>query len=335
MSFQVSIAMVLIAGILQGTFVLPMTLTKNWRWEHTWAMFSLFGMLLFNWILAIVTIPQTLAIYRAVSFPQIGALILFGAGWGIGAVLFGIGMDKLGMALGYPVIMGLIASLGALIPLAVLFPGSMIRARGATIIAGTLVTILGIALCSYGASRKSSFLPTKSASDTLRIGLVVAIFAGVLSCLPNVGMALARPIIHAAELQGVPHSQSANSVWVVLFTVGFAVNGLYCGYRLCTGHSWRQYFGPRSTTNFLLCAAMGLMWIGSFYFYGIGAAGLGRWGAIIGWPVFISSSIVVGNLWGLGRGEWRGASPQSKSFLASGLVVLLFAIATVAWSNAI
>ena len=84
MSFHVSLGLVLIAGFLQGTFVLPMTLTKGWRWEHTWAVFSLLGMLLFNWFFTLLTIPQVFSIYRVVPFTQILALTLFGISWGAG-----------------------------------------------------------------------------------------------------------------------------------------------------------------------------------------------------------------------------------------------------------
>ena len=71
---------------------------------------------------------------------------------------------------------------------------------------------------------------------------------------------------------------------------------------------------------------MALMWIGSFYLYGAGAAKLGRWGAIAGWPLFISLSIVVGNLWGLWRGEWQGAPALSRRLLNQGLLVLIVAV---------
>ena len=123
-------SLVLIAGIFQGTFVLPMTLTKKWEWEHTWATFSLLGMLVFNWILTLIFIPDIFAIYSSIPSRDIYMLILFGAGWGIGAILFGLGMDKLGMALGYPIIMGLIASLGALIPLMIFHPETMFMTDG-------------------------------------------------------------------------------------------------------------------------------------------------------------------------------------------------------------
>ena len=39
------LAIVLFAGILQGTFILPMNYTRDWKWEHNWFVFSLLGML--------------------------------------------------------------------------------------------------------------------------------------------------------------------------------------------------------------------------------------------------------------------------------------------------
>ena len=62
-----------------------------------------------------------------------------------------------------------------------------------------------------------------------------------------------------------------------------------------------QYWNRETARNLGLSALMALMWIGSFYLYGAGAARLGRWGVVVGWPLFISISIVTGNLWGCAR----------------------------------
>jgi len=82
-----------------------------------------------------------------------------------------------------------------------------------------------------------------------------------------------------------------------------------------------------------LSALMALVWIGSFYLYGAGAARLGRWGVVAGWPLFITLSIVTGYLWGLWRGEWRDAPPSARRLLNRGLLVLIIAVIAVALSN--
>jgi L-rhamnose-H+ transport protein len=75
------------------------------------------------------------------------------------------------------------------------------------------------------------------------------------------------------------------------------------------------------------------MWIGSFYLYGIGSTMVGDYGLIIGWPLLITVSIVVGNLWGLYRGEWNGATKKSKNLLNLGLLILIASIVFTAMSN--
>ena len=335
MSLLIGFVLVLLAALLQGTFVLPMTLVRQWSWEHTWATFSLLGMLIFNWIITLLLVPNIFAVYSTSPARDLEVLALFGLGWGVGAILFGLGMDRLGMALGYPVIMGLIASLGALIPLLLFFPHSLLTTKGLVLLAGTALVIFGIVLCSIGGSGRtlSEGKSTATHSGAFKIGLAIAILAGILSCLPNVGMAFGGNVINAAVRLGVSPASSGNTVWALLFTLGFVANLSYCLYLMISKRTVGQYWNRETPRNLALSAAMALMWIGSFYLYGAGAAKLGRWGAVVGWPLFISLSIVVGNLWGLWRGEWQDAPVVARRRLNQGLLVLIVAVITVAISN--
>jgi len=330
-------ALVLLAALLQGTFVLPMTLVRQWSWEHTWVTFSLMGMLVFNWIITLVFVPNIFAAYGASPGRDLAVLALFGLGWGVGAVLFGLGMDRLGMALGYPIIMGLIASLGALIPLLVFFPQTLFTTKGMVLLAGTALVILGIMLCSIGGSRRapSGEKSMASHSSGFKVGLAIAIFAGILSCLPNVGIAFGGNVIRSAETLGVSQASAGNTVWALLFTLGFVANLAYCVYLMISKKTVGAYCNRETPRNLGLTALMALMWIGSFYLYGAGAARLGRWGAVVGWPLFISLSIVMGNIWGLWRGEWRDAPAFARRSLNRGLVILIVAVITVALSNSV
>ena len=91
MSLLAGFLLVLLAGLLQGTFVLPMTLVRRWSWEHTWATFSLLGMFVFNWIITFTLIPQIGPIYSLSPPRALFILAAFGAGWGVGAISMAIG----------------------------------------------------------------------------------------------------------------------------------------------------------------------------------------------------------------------------------------------------
>ena len=333
----IAFGLVLIAGFFQGTFVLPMTLTKKWEWEHTWATFSLLGMLVFNWILALIFIPDIFSVYNSVPSWDIIILILFGAGWGIGAVLFGLGMEKLGMALGYPIIMGLIASLGALIPLIIFFPETIFETKGLVLLAGTTLTVIGIVYCSKAGARKNPADDNQGEvkKGAFAVGLSIAIFAGILSCFPNVGIAFGTNMVKAAIDLGTPEFMAGNAVFALFFTVGFIVNFIFCLYLMIKRNNINNYFNPETGKNFGLGVLMALMWIGSFYLYGTSASMLGKWGVVVGWPLFISLSIVIGNLWGLWKGEWKEAPQNARSLLNKGLFVLIIAVVIVAVSNSL
>ncbi len=334
---SIGLVLVLAAGILQGSFMLPMTLVRGWAWEHGWALFSLLGMLLFNWAIAALAVPGLAGAYRATPAADLGTLALFGLLWGAGAILFGLGMDRLGMAVGYPIIMGLILSLGALVPLLIEEPARLISGKGLLLLGGAAVTIAGIVLCSMAAAAKGGgpgAEPGGKAKAGLGAGLTIAVLAGVFSCLPNVGMNHAARLKAAAVELGASEGMAANAAWALLFTAGFAVNFAYClGLALRRGNAREVSRGFARNLGWI--ALMAALWIGSFYLYGLGAARLGRWGGIIGWPLFISLAILVGNVWGLWRGEWRGASPRARAGLNLGLVVLLGAVAVFGVASAI
>ena len=324
---------VLVAGVLQGIFLLPMDRVRGWRWEETWLTFSFFGMLAFNWLFALATIPGIFDIYRATPVNDLARLLLFGLGWGAGAVLFGLGMARLGLALGYPIIMGLIASLGALVPLLLFFPQAIFSAKGWLIGGGTLVVLAGIVLCSRAAEQKAGPAATEQAG--LTAGLVIAIAAGALSSLPNIGMAFATPMIAIAQTRGASANLAGNAVWALFFTAGFAVNAGYCLYRIFRPRPQAVAADRSPASNVVFGALMGLLWIGSFYSYGAGAARLGPLGPVVGWPLFITVSICVGNLVGLMRGEWRGAPAAARKGLTGGLLTLIVAVILIAASSAL
>jgi len=323
---------VLLAGVSQGSFYLPATYTKKWEWEHSWFVFAVTGMLIINWIITLILIPDIFKVFQAVTMRDILIILLFGAGWGAGAIGTGLAMDRLGMALAYPITLGLVACLGALIPLVIFFPATLLTMKGLVLIGGTALVVVGIIMISIAGSRKQ---PSGSSAikGSFAAGLAIAVAAGVLSCLFNVGYAFSVRLAEQAKALGTSDTFASSAVWAPFLTVGCLVNAGYSVYLMITRKTGKDFFGPEAPRNLVLGALMGLLWIGGVYFYSIGASKLGGWGVVVGWVLFMSSLILVGNLWGIFKGEWKGAPAAARSLLNWGIVVLMIAIVIVASSR--
>jgi len=334
MALVLGLVLVLLAGMSQGSFYLPATYTRKWEWEHSWLVFSISALLVINWLFTFLMIPNIMDVLRTVTSREMLIIILFGAGWGVGAIGTGLGMDRLGMALAYPIILGQVACLGALIPMAVFFPETLLAPKGLALMGGTVLVLVGIIMISKAGSRKQ---PEGSSNikGSFAAGLIICIMAGVLSSLFNIGFAYSGRLAEQAKALGTPVIFSSVAVWLPFLTVGCLVNAGYSLWLMFRRKTAGGFFGPDFSRNIVLGCLMGLLWIGGVYMYSMGAATLGSWGVVVGWVLFMSSLILTGNLWGIFKGEWKGAPAAARSLLNRGLLVLMIAIVIVAYSNAL
>ena len=204
----------------------------------------------------------------------------------------------------------------------------MFQGRKLVISVGTLVAIAGIWVCSVAGARRQSSAQESSGVSRSRFlsGLIMAVISGTLSCLPNIGLAYGTTTIDTARRLGASPAFASDAVWLIFFTCGGLVNLTYCFWLILRGRNLRVLFAGNRFPNWGWSLAMGAMWIGSFYLYGIGTAQLGRSGSTIGWPILVSVSIAVGVLSGLGKGEWVGAPPRAWSLLRRGLALIALAV---------
>lgn len=333
MSLAIGFFVVCFVGFLQGTFILPMTYTKKWDWAHNWLVFSLLAMLVLNWLIALFLIPNMTQILSNIPLNQIAIVLLFGFFWGVGAILFGKGMDLLGMALGYPIIMGINASVGSLIPAMIYTPEVFRNTDGLFLILGSILIVIGIIFCGKASEMKHDKTTETTTYKLSRKGLIIAIVAGITSSLPNIGFALSSDITKLSVEMGVTENLAGNVIWSMFFTAGFIANAGYCLMLIQKKGSFRLLFNEFRVRNWLLIFSMSLMWIISFYFYGIGTSMLGKYGVNIGWPVFVSLSIVVGNFWGIKRGEWKNSTSRSRYYLGIGLAILVASIVVMTFGK--
>src|SRR5262249_32000755 len=94
-----ALTFVLLAGGMNGSFAAPMKRVRDWEWEHTWLLWSFFALLVFPVTAAVLTVPDLRGVYATAGLESLFRTALYGMLWGASAVLFGVGITRVGLAL--------------------------------------------------------------------------------------------------------------------------------------------------------------------------------------------------------------------------------------------
>jgi L-rhamnose-H+ transport protein len=329
------IGMVTLAGILQGSFAVPMKRMSAWRWENSWLLFALSGLIVFPWIINFATVPNVTSVYAGASTSTLIKVLMFGLLWGVGATLFGLGISRVGMALGFALILGITASFGSLLPLAILDPEQLAAKRGLALIVGTAIMVVGLVfLALAGRTRENDLGANTNVRSGFTTGLVICIFSGIFSSMMNFSFVFGDELRRHAQQAGASNAMAANPIWALTVSGGFVANFLYCVYLLNKNRTWAVFRQGSPLTYGLLGISMGLLWFGGIVLYGMGAASLGALGGIVGWPIFMTIDIIAALFWGAVSGEWKGASRKALLYNWAGVVFLVAAIAVISAGNA-
>jgi L-rhamnose-H+ transport protein len=319
----------LVAGLLAGNCMLPMKFARHWPWESTWLIFSITSLVILPWGLALAVVTNLSAVYTALPVSAFIEPVLFGAGWGIAQVLFGLSIARLGMSLGYAIIVGLGALLGTLVPLLVKHVDIAVSARGALLFAGVALMIFGIATAAWAGQKREGAINAGSIKTRYGAALGIAILCGILAPMLNYAFAFGDKIADQAVRLGNSSEAASYAVWPVALLGGFVPNACYAAFLLSRNRTWKSFHGTWYPD--VWCGiAMGVLWMGAFAVYGVSSVFLGPLGTSAGWALFQIFMIMTANGSGVLTAEWRGAPRPAKWGLAAGLVLLASATPLIA-----
>ncbi len=331
-----------LGGYAAGSFYIPFKRVRNWAWESYWLVGGVFSWILTPWLLAFVAIREPVSLLsrapaRAILWPY-----LFGVLWGIGGLTFGLSMRYLGMSLGYAIALGFCAAFGTIIP--PIFRGTfgelLAQASGLTVLAGVAVCLAGIAICGWaGVSKeKESSSEQKRASikefDFAK-GLLVAVFAGVMSSCMAFGIEAGKPIAALVTERGISPLWQNIPVLVVVLAGGFTTNFLWCALLNMKNRSAGDYLAVDKAplaNNYLFSALAGITWYLQFMFYGMGTTKMGRYD-FSSWTLHMAFIIVFSNIWALWFREWKGSSRRTLTLITAGILVVLSSTVLVGVGN--
>ncbi len=321
---------VLLGGAIQGAYVLPLKYTPHWARENTWLVYSSCAMFVLPWALALSTTSSLAALYRASSWNVLLLVGLCGLGWGLGNVLYGLGVMAVGVALGAALILGVTAALGSLVPLAVLHPQDLFTRAGLLTVLGVAVMLAGVAVCAAAGKDRDRRQP---GPRRFLQGFLICVASGVLSAFLNFGFIFGTEIAGHAQEAGNSPTTAVYPVLALLLTSGYLGNAAYSLFLLTKNKTWNRFRLPGATGHWWLAALMGLLLFGGYVLYGIGVARLGALGPSVGWSVFLSMFVITANLAGILTGEWRGAGAGATRTMLFGSLILIIAVAILGLAN--
>lgn len=317
-------------GILQGSFMAPTKWIRNWAWENYWLLFSLTAYLITPWWLAWVTVPRLFEIYAGSTPAALVSVGFFGAIWGIGALTFGLGVEALGMAVGFAIILGVATTVGSLIPLIAQPPPNFSFEQLLLTLLCLGVMLAGVVSCSFAGKWQESGLCRKGHYSR---GVLICVASGVFSAFGNLGLTFAGEITKRALALGVPEATAPNAVWTLLTLPLFLCNFGYSLFLLRKNRTGKGFRIPARPWNYLLALSMGLLWMGGLALYGSGTRKLGAVGTSLGFAIFMSSTVLIASTLGIVTGEWRNAPAKAMKQMGFGVVLLLIAICSLAAMN--
>lgn len=331
-----------VGGFAAGSFYIPFKRVRQWAWESYWLVGGVFSWLVMPWVIAFLTVPQLRSLLAEAPVRSLLWSYAFGVLWGIGGLTFGLSMRYLGMSLGYAIALGFCAAFGTIVPpvFAGQFAELATRLSGQVLLAGVGVCLVGIALCGWAGISKERELSTAQKQAAIREfsffkGLVVAVFAGIMSSCMAFGIAAGKPIADLAVQRGTATLWQNSPVLVAVLAGGFTTNFLWClalNLKYRTGGDYIAAGRAPLAANYLFSALAGITWYLQFMFYGMGTTRMGRYG-FSSWTLHMAFIIVFSNLWALWFREWKGSSRRTLAIVVAGIGVVVLSTIVVGAGN--
>lgn len=323
----------MLGGTLTASFPFPMKFSRAWRWENTWLIYATLALVVLPVSLAAWTMPHLLSFYASMPSRFLLLPVLFGFGWGIAQVTFGLAIERVGMAMAFAIVIGLSALLGSLIPLAVFHPGALTGRPGAVLLASTALLIWGLVLYARAGRERDAKSEEASASKRLFvIGLLLCVFTGCFGSMINMGFVFGGNIANQAMLRGISPECATLCVWAVVLVAGYVPNAVYTVYLLLRNKSVAAFRKNVLRENLLALAAAAL-WLFGMLGYGVGASVMGIYGNSIGFAACMTVLLLWSSTLGVLSGEWREAPSQARARMRLGIAFITMSMLTLGFGS--
>jgi L-rhamnose-H+ transport protein len=327
------IGLIALGSIGAASFYVPFKKVKKWAWESYWLSQGVAAWLIAPWVFAFFTVPDGTLLKILSDSPTSAKLLamLFGALWGVGGLTFGLSIRYLGVAMGQSIALGFCAAFGTLIPPIVAGENLFGSTAGILTLVGVAICIAGITIIGYAGALKNKNLSEEERKKAIKEfalnkGLIIAVFAGIMSACFNYGFEVGKPINEVARQYGTNDLFLSNPTLIFILLGGFITNFIYCVYLNIKNKTGKDYFSVDARTffnNIFFTFLAGLLWFLQFHFFGMGKSMLPEAMAVFSWSILMALNISFSNIWGIILKEWKGVGLKTMIVLIIGIIILI------------
>ena len=324
---------VAVSGMMTASFAAPMKLSRRWSWENTWLVYATLALVLIPIALIAWSLPHPIAFYSSLPPRTLVLPLVFGFGWGIAQVTFGLSIARVGMAMAFAIVIGLSSLLGSVVPLAAFHPDDLLSRVGLALFASAILLAIGLVLYARaGREREALAANEATAKHAFRIGILLCVFTGCFGSMINMGFVFGGDIAQRAVAQGVSPQKATLAIWLVVLGSGYIPNLAYTLY-LLNKNGTANRFSQSPGRETLLALAAAVLWLFGMLGYGVGASIMGKFGNSLGFAVCMAALLLWSSALGQMAGEWRAAPPSTQKRMYTGLAFIMVSVIVLGFSG--
>jgi len=324
----IAIFIVIIAGLMNGSYAVVTKLLKSWRFENFWLAYGLLTYVFLPWIVISILSNKAIDFLFSLSFNQIKFVIYGGLIWGVGQILFVFAIQYISIGLAFLLNIGTGIILGSTIPIILNPQANLFSHLGFTILTCTIFAIIGLIINYFAAkSRLESNIITQSNSQAKFIfGCTISILCGLTTAGQNITLSLAANLHILAVNSGLSSFAASSIVWPIFFSAAAVPFLIFMFYANIKNKSFANFFNPATFIYYFHILFMSLLWFSSQILYTQSVIIYDTFGIIILWPIFLICIILSSNFWDIIIGEWRYYTTINKLKYSLGMLILIIAI---------
>ncbi|MCF7790358.1 MAG: hypothetical protein K9M56_00025 [Victivallales bacterium] len=330
-SVYTGLLLVLIAGVINGSFAAPIKFIEDWDENNSWFVFGIFAFLLLPTVTIVLVAPDLFPVFAQLSKLHISILIFGGVIFGIGQIFLTYAFRSIGIGVAFFINIGLgVAGTSFFSFYFYIHRFKELQSHYRVIALLILAaSIIAVCICKRLLAGLDKDEGAKYRTFT---GIVCAVVAGICSIVQGLTFIYINPIL-IKKVYFLFDATKLNAdilTWFLILLFAGIPFILYFLFRIIQQSTFSTFKTVNTNKNIFLTLSMALcFWISLCFYaransFAVNSSELYQTSL---WAIFMIFIIITSTIWSCILNEWSEGPVQIKTLIW--LSVFIFAIAVI------